>query len=188
MKGTTYRDIGLYITPHRLKQVLAAMAVNLRVDGHLDGCLRKGSNIHEECSPSHPALQTIYTRLPQTRMIKNVHISALYVGVVLCPYQEIIMAEQAKETKLYCAECDTIVEDSEPGYECGSCGEVFSRSNSYDGDSHQCPSCLKFASKVADECCSSCGSELEEREVVQDETGEWVLVENVSETPPEQGM
>ncbi len=47
-------------------------------------------------------------------------------------------------------------------YECGSCGEVFNRDNSADGDSARCPQCNKFAAKIADESCPQC----EEAELV----------------------
>ncbi|MDM7940114.1 MAG: hypothetical protein QUS07_07220 [Methanothrix sp.] len=64
-------------------------------------------------------------------------------------------------TLVKCPECDTLfdiqdVEATDPVYECSSCGEVFTRSNSYDGDSHKCPQCGKFGSKVEDTCCPDC--------------------------------
>ncbi len=46
-----------------------------------------------------------------------------------------------------CPECEDAIEEGseEPLYECGSCGEQFTRSNSSDGDSNRCSSCNKFA-------------------------------------------
>lgn len=73
------------------------------------------------------------------------------------------VAQIEKTTQLVCPGCNLPAEelDLEPIYECGGCGEIFSRSNSADGDSHKCPGCNKFSTKVTDEGCANCGEELE---------------------------
>ena len=59
-------------------------------------------------------------------------------------------------TRLKCTECDHVYKDEEPGevranaepvYECGNCGEQFTKEDSPAGN-HQCPGCNKFASKM----------------------------------------
>jgi DNA-directed RNA polymerase subunit RPC12/RpoP/phage FluMu protein Com len=75
-----------------------------------------------------------------------------------------------KITAYKCLSCDTISEDceDEPLYECGSCGTNFLRSNSDDGDSHRCPNCHKFGSKIADQACTSCQEgEVEEIQAIK---------------------
>ena len=49
---------------------------------------------------------------------------------------------------------------------------------SLDGDSHQCPDCYKYASKYFDEACPDCGEELKEVQAYQDDSGEWVVVDD----------
>jgi DNA-directed RNA polymerase subunit RPC12/RpoP len=75
-----------------------------------------------------------------------------------------VIAEVVKETQRGCLQCEKVGEDIEPEplYECGSCGNEFSRSNSADGGSHRCPQCNKFGSKISDEGCPDCEVELED--------------------------
>lgn len=57
-----------------------------------------------------------------------------------------------------CLTCDHIADADDatsPLYECGSCGEMFD--NMVKSDSHRCPSCNKFGSRVADRACPECG-------------------------------
>ena len=71
----------------------------------------------------------------------------------------------------WCEHCekfydDEQVEENGPIYECGSCGNVFLRS---ENESHQCPSCNKFGSKLYDQSCpEGCTDELESVEVLKD--------------------
>jgi DNA-directed RNA polymerase subunit RPC12/RpoP len=67
-------------------------------------------------------------------------------------------------TELYCETCDRVVDegDAEPGYECGDCGTEFTRENSADGDSNQCPDCNKFASRSETPYCPDCAEQLTE--------------------------
>jgi len=67
----------------------------------------------------------------------------------------------------WCEGCAEAVEasDLEPKYECGSCGSEYSRSMSADGDSHRCPDCNKFGSKVSEEACPNCGEDCQEQEM-----------------------
>lgn len=70
-----------------------------------------------------------------------------------------VVREFATITAYQCQEDDGHV-TLEPGpalYEC-SCGETFNRDESYDGGSHQCPVCQKFASNLADGSCPECGT------------------------------
>lgn len=68
------------------------------------------------------------------------------------------------DTFYKCTECGEIAEDyAEKLYECNDCGTIFTRDNSADGGSHQCPDCNRFASKIADMACTSC----EEGEVTE---------------------
>ena len=60
-----------------------------------------------------------------------------------------------------CGDCGALVaiedtEDVGPLYECGDCGTRFTRDGSFDGSSHRCPDCGKFAAKVADVACPEC--------------------------------
>jgi hypothetical protein len=41
-------------------------------------------------------------------------------------------------------------------YECGECGNPFSRGNSADGDSNRCPDCNRFGAKLAEFACPDC--------------------------------
>lgn len=65
-----------------------------------------------------------------------------------------------------CGDCERIFtsDDSDsPLYECGSCGDTYSRNDSADGGSNRCPSCNKFGAKVSDVSCpDGCTSEPEE--------------------------
>ena len=79
----------------------------------------------------------------------------------------------------WCDDCDIFISgdeyDEQPSYECGSCGEQFLREDSYSGDNHQCPSCMKFASKLVDIACPECISgELREYQAYENSNGEWV--------------
>ena len=55
-------------------------------------------------------------------------------------------------TELSCPTCDKVVAEEEvsdvPRYECGDCGDSFSRDDSADGNSNHCPSCNKFAASA----------------------------------------
>lgn len=75
-------------------------------------------------------------------------------------------AEVIKGTQRGCPDCHKVGEDieAEPLYECGSCGNEYTRSNSADGESHRCPTCNKFGSKISDEGCPDCNVELEDLE------------------------
>lgn len=69
----------------------------------------------------------------------------------------------APVSRLRCSSCYEYWEDGEntsPLYECGECGERFTRNNATYGN-HQC-SCGRFASKVAEEGCDDCDEECEE--------------------------
>jgi len=90
-----------------------------------------------------------------------------------------------------CEACETIwSEDGAPEfevfYECGNCGTIFSRGDSYDGDSHRCPDCMKFSSKLYDKGCPECEEgEVVEITMTQDADGKWVeVVSNGQETTP----
>lgn len=64
-----------------------------------------------------------------------------------------------EERGWWCADCEEFTGDEPDGplYECGDCGTVFNRDNSYDGDSNRCPDCRKFSAKIADFACPNCG-------------------------------
>ncbi len=63
-----------------------------------------------------------------------------------------------------CTDCGFVTDtpSEEPGYECGSCGEEFTRANSADGDSNRCPQCNRFAAKRVDDVCERCESETQQ--------------------------
>jgi hypothetical protein len=86
----------------------------------------------------------------------------------------------------HCPDCDALVEEDsiESGlYECGECGDAFTRENSADGESNRCPNCNKFAAKIADHGCPECGTaELEETEAVLDDDGELVSLDEWNES------
>jgi len=89
-------------------------------------------------------------------------------------------------TAYKCQSCEELVREEavDPGnplYECNNCGTVFSRNNSLNGESHQCPDCNKFASKIAEAACPECEEgDLDQIEAVEDEEGN--LVEAGEET------
>lgn len=65
---------------------------------------------------------------------------------------------QSKVSVVRCTLCEELSYENEVGsplYECGNCGEVFDAL--VKSDSHRCPSCSKFGSKVSDEACPKCG-------------------------------
>jgi hypothetical protein len=69
--------------------------------------------------------------------------------------------EELVEGLRVCEGCDELVSDEEveevgPLYEC--C-QTFTRQDSHDGDSNRCPSCFKFAAKVAEEACPHCSGD-----------------------------
>jgi ssDNA-binding Zn-finger/Zn-ribbon topoisomerase 1 len=68
----------------------------------------------------------------------------------------------------WCDSCDNFFPEDEydpqPSYECGNCGEVFIRDNSYDGMGHQCPVCNRFSALYADVGCPDCGEDMRETE------------------------
>lgn len=57
-----------------------------------------------------------------------------------------------------CEECEEVFEETAgvPLYECNECGTIYSKNESADGNSHRCPDCSKFGSKIADDCCALC--------------------------------
>ena len=73
------------------------------------------------------------------------------------------------DTELYCSSCDKVVAEKDvsdvPRYECGDCGDTFSREEPSDGDSNRCPNCNKFAAKSDDDAryCGECENELDAR-------------------------
>lgn len=84
-------------------------------------------------------------------------------------------------TELSCPTCDKVVAEEEvsdvPRYECGDCGDSFSRDDSADGNSNHCPSCNKFAASAETDTryCGECEGELESR-LVQVFPGEITVV------------
>ena len=72
-------------------------------------------------------------------------------------------------TELYCPNCKEVKDYTATSYECGNCGEKFTLLESV--ESHRCPRCGKFASKVSDNACPDCGVELEEQEEAEEEEG-----------------
>ena len=57
----------------------------------------------------------------------------------------------------HCDECDAYSEETGGNlYECGECGEMFTRANSAN-DNHQCPTCSRFGSKSGEQGCVECG-------------------------------
>jgi uncharacterized C2H2 Zn-finger protein len=86
-----------------------------------------------------------------------------------------MMAEPKQDNSRYkitiwkCQMCDSYEKEEnisfEPLYECSFCGRTFTRSGSYDGESHRCPDCMKFSSKLTDKGCPECmEGEMEEAE------------------------
>jgi predicted RNA-binding Zn-ribbon protein involved in translation (DUF1610 family) len=63
-----------------------------------------------------------------------------------------------------CPSCEAAVDEDElvAVYDCGACGETFSRDNSADGDSNRCPSCNKFAGLSDQKACPDCGEASDE--------------------------
>lgn len=87
------------------------------------------------------------------------------------------MTTTERETEFVwkCQECEHYDSDVGPAlYECSSCGEVFNRDNSADGN-HKCPSCGKFGAKRAPESCVECEQgEVEQVEAYYcEECDEW---------------
>lgn len=78
-----------------------------------------------------------------------------------------------------CSECESVfdrltVEDAGPIYECADgCGN-FNRDASA-GYNHQCPTCNKFAGKLAEFGCPECYAEVEETQVISDPNGDGYL-------------
>ncbi|MDQ6602557.1 MAG: hypothetical protein M3Z19_07495 [Chloroflexota bacterium] len=58
-----------------------------------------------------------------------------------------------------CVACGDISGEKtgEPLYKCIACGTDFPRCASADGCSHRCPTCYKFAPKIANDSCRWCG-------------------------------
>jgi len=77
-----------------------------------------------------------------------------------CPECDQVKDPEAEVIQAWRCEggCDLTEESSEsPLYECGDCGDSFTRDNSADGASNRCPSCNKFAARIADVGCDDCG-------------------------------
>jgi len=78
--------------------------------------------------------------------------------------EEQIRIEQEKGGSDYwCEACEAGFNtyDVEPMYECSECGAEFTRSNSMNGFSHQCPDCGRFGRKVDTIGCPNCGEAVE---------------------------
>ena len=77
-------------------------------------------------------------------------------------------SQRKKTTKVYqCDSCEHVFYDYDsysPLYECGECGTVFNRDNSFDGSGHNCPDCGKFGSRIDDVSCPECGEQCSELE------------------------
>ena len=73
----------------------------------------------------------------------------------------ILYKDLAGEEKFLCEHCDEYKEEGELTtiYECSSCGEMFSREGSADGDSNRCPSCNKFGAISVEDACPECEDE-----------------------------
>ena len=84
-----------------------------------------------------------------------------------------------------CTECGLVTDapSEEPAYECGACGETFTRENSADGDSHRCPHCNRFAGKLHDNAYRDCDGETEEVQAF--ECSECAQFHAVDEVPGE---
>ena len=79
-------------------------------------------------------------------------------------------------TRLKCQSCDFLFTDDspadvkarfDPAYECGNCGNVFTKDDTENGD-HKCPECSRFAAKCdPDEylACEECGAAAQFEEV-----------------------
>ena len=81
-----------------------------------------------------------------------------------------------------CQECDEVTENVDELitlYECGNCGTIFSKEDSYDGCSHKCPDCGKFSSKLTEEGCPECQQGVCEEYTAGYDEGkeEWVQAE-----------
>ena len=59
----------------------------------------------------------------------------------------------------FCPECEEIEEEPTTSYECGECGNIFTLE---DVGSHRCEDCGRFASKLSNNACTGCGTDLEE--------------------------
>lgn len=75
--------------------------------------------------------------------------------------------EAKPEKKYYCPSCEGFFDEVELTkiYECGSCGETFSREESHDGMSNRCPSCAKWGHIMTENVCPECQEEEELEEV-----------------------
>lgn len=80
-----------------------------------------------------------------------------------------------------CGELSAMEEAKESGplYECGKCGEVFTRNSSANGN-HQCPSCNTMAAKADDVSCPKCeAGEIEETDAIEMDDGRLVTVDDM---------
>lgn len=63
---------------------------------------------------------------------------------------------EARTEMFQCIDCEAYSEDDDgPLYECGSCGNVYTR-ESTEGGNHICPQCHRFGMKLAEAGCPSC--------------------------------
>jgi len=72
------------------------------------------------------------------------------------------------EETVLCPNCEENILDYgevEPMYACGNCGTEFTRGNSEDGMSHQCPDCKLYAGRAGN-ACPSCEEPLEDEETL----------------------
>ena len=84
----------------------------------------------------------------------------------------------------HCDECDAYSEETGGNlYECGECGEMFTRANSAN-DNHQCQSCSRFGSRTGEQGCVECG----EAPVEQVPASECTDCGEIVEDTDEQGL
>lgn len=86
-----------------------------------------------------------------------------------------------------CSGCKAVLEegDIEPVYECGDCGEEFTKDDSPNGN-NQCPQCNKFAARKEDDGKSSCcGDDVVGAFQAENDEGDTLILDGDCEVVPE---
>lgn len=95
----------------------------------------------------------------------------------MADYEDLTIVHRSDKVERYvCPTCEIVFIDPDdppgPAYECGNCDNTWHREEE---ETHRCPECGKFATKVADHCCPLCYEPVEKEVVYELDNGGTII-------------